>query len=745
MTEGNSSSKVTQVLSRQGLQEDKGALSLASVLSLIEAGEDARKIYEVICETACRLSSAKAVGLFLPTDNTDEHEDLVCSVGEFPEAEFTLVLSEHYRGRNQSFALEQTSPISQYGNFTVLDIVCMGTAVGTFVLHKADQVESELEEDLLQLAHHCSTTFERQRLSSTVQHLHDRLQVLNELNQLIASSIGLPRLVKSLARESAFRFSADISITFLTDEENSILEIGGAYGCAPTVLPQKVSISDGILGQVMRIGGYLSISQLERHKDHQLQYLVDLGIKAIDACCLEVRGEVLGAVLIGFRRNNRFTPQELTRFEEFAQGAAVAVATSRSQQRIQSYTEKLEELVEQRTADLAFQTARAEEANQAKSRFLANMSHELRTPLTAIVGYSSVMADGVFGEMNEKQLEGLNAIVRSSDHLKTLIDDVLNLARIESGKEEAEPERLQLGDLLKQAYKLMVQTADGKGVKLESLQLEGELSELEFVCDRKHFHQIIINLMSNAVKYTPSGGRVWLEVDKASDMAEIAVCDTGVGISPAKRKTLFQRFERGDDSYSKGQIGTGIGLNLTKRLIELNGGRIQVESNPGAGSKFHLYLPLATDQVQNVSDEGEETDSQSKLSRLNGLAVLVVEDNEDTQQVLKAVLTNAGAEVKTSRTVDAAKKSLENFNPDIVLTDLAMPGESGLKLIEHLRQGSSQTQQIPILVLSACAFDSDRQAAFEAGATSFMAKPFRPQEVVDTVRELTLRNALMEL
>ncbi|MCI5065101.1 ATP-binding protein [bacterium] len=737
-------SRVTQVLSRQGLQQGRSTLSVASVQLLIEAGENPRKIYEVICKTGQELASAQAAALFLPSDTVEGHEDMVSAVGDFPETEFALVLSEHYRGRKQSLALDSNSPTSQYGAFTVIDVVCLGTAIGTFVLYHAEQHSDENTEQLTQLAHHASVTFERHRLSTTVQHLHDRLQVLNELNQLIASNIGLQRLMKSLARESAFRFSADIAITLLSDPDNTVLELGGAYGCAPTVLPQKISATEGILGQVMRVGGYLSVGHLERQTNHHLDYLLEFGIKAVDLCCLEVRGEILGALLIGFRRSTQFTPQELTRFEEFSQGAAVAVANCRSQERIHAYTERLEELVQQRTADLAFQTARAEEANQAKSKFLANMSHELRTPLTAIVGYSSVMSDGIFGEMNEKQQEGLSAIVRSSDHLRNLIDDVLNLARIESGKEEAEVEPLKIGEHLKQAYKLMTQTAEGKGVQMEPLHLEESMLQSEVLCDRKHLQQILINLMSNAVKYTPEGGKVWIETALHQDTVTVTICDTGVGISTAKRKSLFERFERGEDEYSKEQVGTGIGLNLTKKLIELNGGRIEVDSEIGRGSQFHVHLPLVQEKTDDIRAEAIIGD-EKQTRRLDGLAILIAEDNPDTQKVLMAVLQAAGAEVKTARTVNAARTVLEGFSPDIVLTDLSMPGESGISLIAHIRAGEDNTKNVPILVLSACAFEADREAAMNAGANLFIAKPFRPSEVVDAVRELTLRSAMMEM
>ena len=267
----------------------------------------------------------------------------------------------------------------------------------------------------------------------------------------------------------------------------------------------------------MKVGGHISVTDLDKHIRHGLDFLKELSVRAVDVCCLEVRGESLGAILIGYRREHNLSQNDLTRFEEFCQGAAVAIANARTQERIESYTERLEELVEQRTADLAIQTSRAEEANQAKSKFLANMSHELRTPLTAIVGYSSVLCDGVFGELNEKQLDALNAVARSSDHLKNLIDDVLNLARIESGKEEAEPTAVSIKDLLTQAHRLILQSAIGKGVQMNPLELSPEMSETSIYTDPKHIQQIIINLMSNAVKYTPKGGEVTLNAELAGD------------------------------------------------------------------------------------------------------------------------------------------------------------------------------------------------------------------------------------
>lgn len=708
---------------------------------MIENGDEPRRIFLAICESAASVVGVNGSALFLPSERNHGELDLMAQYGELPknyEVKFAVE-----QGASSANALEQ-APQSNHkvrdGDFYYFDIICLGMPVGSLAVISPGGLAKADIEKLKKLAFFSSIVFEKQKLSTTVQHFHDRLQVLNELNQLIASNIGLQRLMKSLARESAFRFAADVSFTLLLDNTGEHLEPRGAYGCTPNLIPEKLSAKSGILGQVMRVGGYFSVGDLMQQTDHGLEFLVELGILSVDVCCLEVRGETLGAILIGSRRAHSITQHDLTRFEEFSQGAAVAVATSINHERIQGYTERLEELVEQRTADLAIQTARAEEANQAKSRFLANMSHELRTPLTAIVGYSSVMVDGVFGELNEKQTDALNSIARSSEHLKNLIDDVLNLARIESGKEEAEPEPIHLKEVLLQAHKLMMQTATGKRVNLESFTVPEELENVQVLFDRKHLHQIVINLMSNAVKYTPEGGRVWLEVDSVSDKVQVKICDSGVGISAEKLRKLFDRFERGDDTYSRSQVGTGIGLNLTKRLVELNGGGIGVESELGKGSQFWIMLPKAAAESKSKV-EFDITPSSTDV-RLDGLSIIVVEDNHDTSDVLRHIFMRAGATVRIADSVQDGKELLAAEVPDIVLTDLAIPGESGLDLITYVRNGSEEISKLPIMVLSACAFDSDKKAALDAGASTFVAKPFRPRDVIESVRELTLKRAI---
>lgn len=733
----SSNGRTTQVMDRPDLSATFAGTGLAAVMGLIQAGEEARRVYSAITQTAAELPGVDSAALFLPSERGTSVPELTERIGE---ARFPLPPNdEPHQGLKKALeGLASQGHRSTADGFHFFDVICLGAPIGCLAVHAKEGLAEGACERLRALAHHCSVAFERQRLSSTLQHFIDRLEVLNELNQLIASNVGLTRIVKSIARECAFRFAADIALTFILNEEKTFLEAKGGYGCAPNLVPNHTDPSLGIIGQVMRVGGLISVGNLEQHPDHALSYLVELGVKSLDVCCLEVRGEPLGVLLMAYRRENQMSRNDLTRFEEFCQGAAVAIANARTQERVSAYTERLEELVQQRTADLAVQQRRAEEANQAKSQFLANMSHELRTPLTAIVGYSSVLVDGVFGALTDKQQDAINAIARSSEHLKNLIDDVLNLARIESGKEQAEPDRVTVRDLLQQTHKLMMQTALGKGVTLQPISVPDEVLDAAIFVDPKHIHQILINLMSNAVKYTPRGGKVWIDAELVVDKVKVLVHDTGVGIPPSKVAKLFERFERGEDAYSKSQEGTGIGLNLTRRLVELNGGRIGVESIEGKGSTFWLLLPVAADQKHTVvrHEAGDER------IRLDGLSTIVIDDNRDTCEVLKTFLGAAGANVRVAHSAREGIDLLQTAPADIVLTDLAMPGGNGLELISYMRAPNSSASGIPIIVLSACAFESDKEAALQAGASMFIPKPFRPKDVIWSIRQLTLANVI---
>ena len=269
----------------------------------------------------------------------------------------------------------------------------------------------------------------------------------------------------------------------------------------------------------------------------------------------------------------------------------------------------LERKVEERTAELARQNqaleasqrelSRARDeavaANRHKSAFLANMSHELRTPLNAVIGFSEVLLEKVFGELNEKQDEYLNDIHGSGKHLLSLINDILDLSKIEAGRLDLSPSSFELPVTIDNALVLMRDRARRAGVKISQV-VDGGVGTM--TADERKLKQILINLLTNAVKFTKDGGSVTLRAQRLDDDVEIAVTDTGIGIAPKDRDVIFEEFRQAGDEWARNKEGTGLGLALTKRLVELHGGRIRVESELGRGSTFTFTLPVDVRRAQ---------------------------------------------------------------------------------------------------------------------------------------------------
>lgn len=580
-----------------------------------------------------------------------------------------------------------------------------------------------------------------QSTSDEIKLLRERYELVTRIVQLMASGVDGERLPKTLAHECAFRFNADCALTMILSESGEGLNIAGAYGLEPSTIPRSIQLTNTILGRTLGVGGIASINDLEKQQENSIDFLIANGISCINCCILEIRGSKIGALLLGYKEPHEINEERTTLLEEYAQAAAVALAKAIDQKRLTEYAEQLVGLVQERTADLAIQTVRAEEANMAKSRFVANMSHELRTPLTAIIGYASVIKDGIYGPVNAKQFEGLKAISRSSELLKDLIDDVLNLSRIEAGKEQAEPAKIELSDILKQIFKLMIQTAMAKGIKIEPIQLDPSVKSAILWIDPRHIRQILINLISNAIKYTKTGGQVTIRAELLGDKVKIAVSDTGVGMGPDLMKRLFTRFERGKDQYSSNQPGTGLGLALTKKLVELNGGIIGVESEVEKGSTFWVLIPMADSQAVITSDAIEK--QIAKLPSLDGLNILILDDNTTTADMIAAVITEAAGNAFHVTNVQEAKRAIHSSNYDLVLVDLALPKENGLTFIDHVKLDcEAPLNRIPLIVVSACVFDQDRQAALNHGASQFIEKPFHPEELLQAIRSHTTRAAI---
>ncbi|TAL36222.1 MAG: hypothetical protein EPN93_08765 [Spirochaetes bacterium] len=272
---------------------------------------------------------------------------------------------------------------------------------------------------------------------------------------------------------------------------------------------------------------------------------------------------------------------------------AVKVRAQAEMARVRERTEELEERVRERTSELAIALGAADAANRAKTDFLANMSHELRTPLNSIIGFAEILQDGLYGGLNEKQLSYLDFIDTSSRHLLDLINDILDLSKVEAGKMEMHTEVLNLGDAVRMTMSMLKEKAFAHGIELSMEAVPNKGPAIE--ADARKIKQILFNLMSNAVKFTPDGGRVTVSVGPAPgepDSVLAAVADTGIGIKPGEIQKLFSEFTQLESPLEKRYQGTGLGLALTKKLVELHGGKIWVESEYGKGSIFYFTMPV---------------------------------------------------------------------------------------------------------------------------------------------------------
>jgi signal transduction histidine kinase len=380
-----------------------------------------------------------------------------------------------------------------------------------------------------------------------------------------------------------------------------------------------------------------------------------------------------------------------------------------------------------------------------KDEFLANMSHELRTPLNAILGMTEGLQDGVFGEVNPQQQKSLEVITRSSNHLLALINDILDVAKIESGKIELEWETIAVSSLCRSSLSLVKTQAYNKKIELVTQLSEG-LPDLWG--DERRIRQILINLLNNAVKFTPEGGKVILsahllqgEADEDSEGKEylrITVKDTGIGISQEEQKQLFQPFVQIDSSLNRKYAGTGLGLTLVKQLVQLHGGRVSLQSDKGVGSCFRVDLPCVSVNAA-LKQEGvefERSKEESQETRINSHPrILLVEDNEANIYTVSSYLKAKGYQVLFATNGEDGIEMAKTECPDAILMDIQMPGMDGLEAIQYIRE-LKRFVDVPIIALTALAMPEDRDRCLQAGANHYLSKPIKLKQLALTIQQL---------
>jgi PAS domain S-box-containing protein len=370
----------------------------------------------------------------------------------------------------------------------------------------------------------------------------------------------------------------------------------------------------------------------------------------------------------------------------------------------------------------------AEKANRLKDEFLAIVSHELRTPLNAIVGWTHVLRSGA-ASAPEQSRRALEVIERNARIQTQIVSDVLDISRITSGKLLLNPARVDVREVVSAAVETVRPLAEDRTIALE-VALPADPRYVW--ADAGRLQQAVCNLVSNAVKFTPSGGRVDVGLESRGADVEITVRDTGKGIAPEFLPHVFERFRQADSSIIRNHGGLGLGLAIVKHLVELHRGRVEASSaGEGRGASFRVILPLMV-----MAADAPATDGRP-APRLDGVRALVVDDHEDGLELLAMVLTQQGAEVIKASDATVALDLLRERRPNVLVSDLEMPGESGYELVEKVRAlPASQGGLTPAIALTAFARPDDRLRALMAGFQAHLSKPMRVQELAAVVAEL---------
>lgn len=371
----------------------------------------------------------------------------------------------------------------------------------------------------------------------------------------------------------------------------------------------------------------------------------------------------------------------------------------------------------------------AEQANAAKSHFLANISHEIRTPMTAILGFAELLRDAQ-ADPGERA-EWVETIRRNGDHLLAVINDLLDLSKIEAGRFDLELGPACVPDVARDVVRLLSVRAASRGIALEH-SVEGELARVPVRSDAVRIRQVLLNLVGNAVKFTDQGGvHVTVSAVPAGprDIAfRVAVRDTGCGIEPSLMARLFQPFTQSDASFTRAHGGTGLGLSISQRLAGLLGGAIEVASEPGRGSVFTLAFTAPRTDASELAEPLPIPAPRNAPGPLSGVRVLLVEDSVDSQRILAALMSIAGAQVDVAADgITAVSRFDGSYAPDLVLMDIQMPGMDGIEATERIRARGYRGR---IVALTAAALSIDRERAGRAGCEGVHLKPVSREDLI---------------
>ncbi|MRG97621.1 GAF domain-containing protein [Polyangium spumosum] len=593
--------------------------------------------------------------------------------------------------------------------------------------HRSGQRAIEDNAFILHLARTCTQSLERAYLYEAEKKARAeadverrRLALLAEASAVLAASLDPAAISEALARVAVPTFASYCIVCSLDEdstpqfvnalhedpEKEALLRdmrtrypFGKDHPITEAARTGKAKLSRVIDDSVHRaIAADAEHLELLRHVDTTSSIVVPL----------IARGHALGVLSFGVcGARSRYGQADLALAEELGQRAALALDNARL-------------------------FHEAQEASRVKDEFLGVVSHELRTPLNAILGWARMLRTGAVREGNQPR--ALESIERNAVHQAKLIDDLLDASRITAGKLRLDPSILELGPVVEAAVHSVTPGATNREITLHTFV---DPSSVPIFGDPSRLQQVVWNLLSNAIKFTPKGGRIDVRLARAGDEAVLVVTDSGRGIRAELLPHIFERFRQGDGTLTRASGGLGLGLSIVRHLVEAHGGTVRAESDgPDTGAKFTVKLPLA--KPRSIPAQGPPADERRAEKRaLAGLSILVVDDEPDAREILSEILDLAGANVKTAADAAEALRILSDFVPDVLVSDLAMPGDDGLSLIRKIRSRTpDRIATVPAIALTAYTRPEDRVRALNAGFQMHVPKPVDPTELVVTIASL---------
>jgi two-component system, sensor histidine kinase len=651
------------------------------------------------------------------------------------------VLVDTTDAQNVSLSLEQANTIHLDVNVTV-------TPVGgrLFTIRDVTAKEKALREAILTQS---SLNAEIKRLKF-LQGLTERLQPATKLSEIgefalaylveaMGAAFGDVKVIRGEGRSShAEVLTNKISAQFIATYGSAVVSE------MEELLHQGIPYGQGLLWQVVESGLPLFVDDYKNHPKAVSAFrhpgIGQLGIFPIPSAI----GKIIGVLTLESRTQQKLqeAPQD-DMLLAACRALGIAIERAQAQEHLSQVNEDLER------------------ASQMKSEFLASMSHELRTPLNSILGFADLLKRQTGGSLTPRQLNHVTTIEKSGQHLLQLINDILDLSKIEAGKADLDLASVSIQKLCNQCLKMIQPRADRKRIAL-SLELDYQIEQV--FLDERRVRQILINLLSNAIKFTPEEGRVKLggrlaygrelqqelrpdrsPVNASTPYLCLEVTDSGIGIPEDKLHLLFRPFQQVDSSLKRRHEGTGLGLALTKRLAELHGGTVSVESREAIGSTFRVWLPLSEMRSSPVAQARGSNAQQHGSALVNNeraggdaKRILIVEDQPYNQALISEVLELEGYAIET---IHDGQTMLETISsplvtphsvPDLILMDIQLPCVDGFELIRQLK-AHAIWQRVPVIAVTAMAMPGDRDRCLEAGADDYLSKPLDLEKVIAMV------------